>query len=175
MAPHIWEEGRSMSGFRCGVCGKPHDDLPRDIAFRRPDPYFGVPEAERERRVRCNDDLCMIDDAECFIRGVLYLPFAHGSGQFGWGAWAHVSDVDFERYMDAWDNGTEDSVPPFPARLASALDPYPGSFGLAVTVKLHSGGQRPLFTVLSEQHPLGVDQRVGITEEKAHSFVVRWA
>jgi len=44
-----------------------------------------------------------------------------------------------------------------------------------VMVKLHSGDQRPLFTVVSEQHPLGVDQRVGITEEKAHSFVVRWA
>jgi len=163
-----------MPGFQCGVCGKHHPHLPRDIAFRRPDPYFDVPEPERERRVQISDDLCIVDDTAYFIRGVLYLPVTDDHGQFGWGAWAQVSDVDFERYLKAWDTNSDDSVPPFPGRLASALDPYPGSSRLAVTISLRSGNQRPVFTVVSEDHPLGIDQRHGISEEKAHSFVARW-
>jgi hypothetical protein len=160
-----------MPGFQCGVCGRAHDHLPRDIAFRRPDAYFDVPEAERERRIQIDDDLCIIDESDFFIRGILYLPFKDGTGQFGWGVWARVSDYDFRSYLAAWTSDTENLVLPFPGQLASALDPYPGSSGLDLSVALQSGGQRPVFTVVSADHPLGVDQRQGISEEQTHSFV----
>jgi hypothetical protein len=164
-----------VPGFQCSTCGRLHDHLPRDIAFRRPDPFFDVPEDERPRRILIDDDVCIIDNTRFFVRGVLYLPLSDGSGRFGWGAWARVSELDYQTYIEAWTNDTEDSVPPFPGHLASKLDPYPGSSGLPVTVKLQSGGQRPVFTVASDEHPLGIDQRTGISEAKAHSFVERWA
>ena len=27
-------------GFKCGVCGKEHDELPMDLAFMKPEAYF---------------------------------------------------------------------------------------------------------------------------------------
>jgi hypothetical protein len=29
--------------FKCGVCGQEHNELPMDIAFRKPEDYFKVP------------------------------------------------------------------------------------------------------------------------------------
>src|SRR5512145_2137938 len=43
--------------YRCATCGKEHDDLP-DLGFRWPDPYFGVPEAERPTRIQATADTC---------------------------------------------------------------------------------------------------------------------
>lgn len=163
-----------MPGFQCGTCGKQHDHLPRDIGFRRPDAYFNVPEGQRERRVLIDDDLCIIDEMTFFLRGVLYLPFQNGAGQFGWGIWATVSPDDFRAYVAAWHDDAEDHLPPFPGQIASALGPYPDSLGLSVTIQALSGGERPRLTVVSAEHPLGLDQRAGISDEKAHSFVEQW-
>ena len=160
-----------MPGFRCGVCDRLHDQLPRDVAYRRPTPHFEVPEGERARRVYETDDLCVIDGETYLIRGVLYLPIKGGDERFGWGVWARVGRRDFQRYMHAWEHDTEDRVSPFAGRLASDLPAYPGSDHLELTVRLQSGGERPLFTVRSKTHALGVDQREGITLAKAHSFV----
>jgi hypothetical protein len=162
-----------MPGFQCATCGRQHDHLPRDIAYRRPDAYFDVPEDERERRVQLSDDLCMIDEETFMIRGILYVPVSDG-GQFGWGVWAAVSRDDYCIYLDAWENDTEDETPPFVARIDNEIAPYPGSRGLDVTVKLQSGGQRPRFTVITDSHPLGADQRAGVTDEQAHSFVAHF-
>jgi hypothetical protein len=143
----------------------------RDVAFRRPDAYFDVPEEDRERRIYEDDDLCTIDGDQFMIRGVLYLPIHGGEERFGWGIWVAVSEDDYYGYLDAWDNDTEDEAPPFVGQIASAIMPYPGAVGLDVTVKLRSGGSRPTFTVISDTHPLGVDQRRGISREQAHGFV----
>jgi hypothetical protein len=165
------QEVRRVSGFRCGICDRFHDHVARDIAFRRPDAYFDVPEEERERRVYETDDLCTIDGDLFLIRGVLYLPIDGLEERFGWGIWVSISEDDYYDYLDAWDNDTEDETPPFAGQVASAIAPYPGALELDVTVKLRSGGSRPTFTVISDMHPLGIDQRKGISEQKAHAFL----
>ena len=163
-----------MPGFHCATCGQLHDHLPRDIGYRRPDPYLELPEAERERRAYEDDDLCTIDGDTFMIRCILYLPIGADEGQFGWGVWASVSEDDYYGYLDAWDNDIEDEMPPFVGQIANEIAPYPGSRGLDVTVKTCSGGQRPRLTVVSDSHPLGVDQRQGITVEQWHKIVERF-
>jgi hypothetical protein len=166
-----------MPGFRCAICDQLHDHLPRDIGYRRPDPYLEVPEAERERRVYENDDLCTIDGDAFMIRCVLYVPILgeDEDGQFGWGVWATISEDDYDAYLEAWDNDAEDELPPFVGQIANEIEPYPGSRGLDVTVRAYSGGQRPLLTVIAEDHPLGVDQRHGITVETWHNHVEQFS
>jgi hypothetical protein len=164
-----------VAGFDCGVCGKRHDHLPRDIGYRRPDPFLDVPKAERQERAYESDDLCVVDGEMFMIRGVLYLPIDGGAERFGWGIWVTVLESDYYRYLNAWDHDSEDETPPFVGQIANAIAPYPGSRGLDVTVRLRSGGQRPTFTVISEGAPLGIDQRQGISPEKAHSFVAQFA
>jgi hypothetical protein len=163
-----------MPSFQCGVCGDHHQGILRDIGYRRPREYFDVPELERERRVRCSDDLCSIDGKLFLVRGVLYLPIVGTDEQFGWGVWARVSRHDFQRYVRAWKEDTEDETPPFPGQLSGGLPPYPGSGAMELSVKLRSGGQRPLFTACAEEYQLTIDQRTGITPEQAHSFVAEY-
>jgi hypothetical protein len=83
--------------MKCSSCGKQHpDDLPLDVAARRPLHYFMVPEAERATRIQESDDLCVIDGRELLVRGVLRVPIVGTSHFFGWGMWALIDQEKFE-------------------------------------------------------------------------------
>ena len=159
-----------MAELLCTACGKMHSELDMAIGYRRPAEVFAIPENERARRVKINDDLCSIDDVLFFIRAVLELPVKDGKEPFGWGVWVLVNEEDFHHYIALWDAQGVEAEPPFLASLANELPPYPGSAMLPVLVHLRSGGQRPLVEVESTDHPLGIDQRQGITLLEVHGF-----
>src|SRR5947209_15889773 len=125
---------------RCQFCGKRHDSLPMAIAYRRPPEFFRYAGEERERRVRCTDDLCSVDDREFLIRGVLELPVRDTAERFEWGVWALVDEKDFLRYVQLWHADGGESEPPFEGRLSGGIKPYPDSDGLALRVHLRSRG-----------------------------------
>ena len=160
-----------MVGFTCSVCGQVHPGLPMDLAYQRPADYFKVPAAERARRVKLTSDLCVIDETEFYIRGVLALPVKDSTDEFRWGVWARVEASDFARYVELYDVEVVDDEPPFHGRLSGGIKSYPGSDMLEVTVHLQSGGQRPLFVVVDKAHPLGSDQAEGISMERVHGFI----
>ena len=70
--------------FRCTTCGEVHEGLP-DVAFRWPDPYFYVPEQERDTRIKGTADTCSIDNEEFFIRGIILIPIKDSIEKFGLG------------------------------------------------------------------------------------------
>lgn len=140
------------------------------LAYRRPAHFLAVPPAERASRAQDSDDLCVIDDREFLIRGVLELPIKGGDDHFDWGPWALVEEKDFVRYLEAWQANTEPEVPPFTGWLSGGLRAYPDSDGLAVSIHLRGEGKRPLFRVLAQEHPIAVDQREGITMADVHRF-----
>jgi hypothetical protein len=161
----------TIVSFICAICGREHESVPRDMAYRRPAHVFDVPEAEWPQRVYCTDDLCVVDGQHFLIRGILALPIAGTDEEFRWGPWAQVEQADFKRYYELWDDATEETLPPFPGWLSGNLRAYPDSDQLEVRVYVQAPGQRPRFRVVSAAHPLGIDQRVGISEARAHEFV----
>jgi hypothetical protein len=72
--------------FQCHTCGETHEGLP-DIGSDYPDPYYAIPEDERERRVFVTSDLCSIDDEDYFIRGVIEIHVHDLDRPFGFGVW----------------------------------------------------------------------------------------
>jgi len=158
--------------FKCAFCGREHDKLLRDLAYLHPADIFEIPEHERSQRIKMNDDLCEIDDSDFYVRGVLSLPIRDSTEEFRWGVWAKINKVDFDRYIELWDSDLAAAEPAFIGLLSGGIAIYPDSDGLEVQVRLQTGNQRPRFYVVSEDHPLGIDQRKGITEEKAHEFVM---
>src|SRR5215471_12671166 len=64
---------QSIMSYRCSSCGEIHEGLP-DLGFNVPDPWFNVPEDERANRIKLDADLCVIDDQEFYIRGVVQIP-----------------------------------------------------------------------------------------------------
>lgn len=156
---------------RCAICGKVHEELPLVLAFKRPADFFKVPEAEQAARIKINDDLCVIDGREFLIRGVLEIPIPESADTFDWGVWAGIAQDDFERCIDLWDSEEAHLEPAFSGTLSGGLPPYPESDGLAIRIQLRSDNDRPLFIVESSTHPLGFDQKNGISLAKAHSFL----
>jgi hypothetical protein len=156
--------------FRCSVCGEIHDALP-EIGYLRPADYFEVPPDEREERIYLTEDICVIDNEHFLVRGVLPVPIKGTDAEWSWGVWAILFRRDFERYLELWDASEADEEPPFGGRLSGGVEAYPDSDGLKVGVYLQSGNQRPIFEVVSEDHPLGVAQREGVTMEQIHAFI----
>ena len=160
-----------MAKFKCDTCGQFHDGLPMDLAFARPADFFKIPPDERSSRIKMNDDLCVIDDAEFIVRGVLELPIIDSEERFSWGIWAIISEQDFKRYLELWDSDEADKEPPFAGKLSGGIKVYPESDLLDVKVKLQSGNKRPLFITETIDNQLGIDQNNGITMAQVHRVI----
>jgi hypothetical protein len=156
--------------YRCGTCGQTHTGVPLDIGHRRPAAYFRVPDEEREARVRVNADLCAIDSQAFFVRGILPIPVHESEEAFHWGVWAEVSQEDFEYCLAHWDDESAEGLRRLAGRLSGAVGPYPESDGLEVSLTLQAT-DRPLLQVVSTEHPLGRDQRAGISVHRVLEFV----
>ena len=85
--------------YRCTTCGELHNDLP-DIGSDRPDQWWGIPEEQREERIKLTSDTCIIDD-DYFIRGVIEIPILNSSERFGFGVWISQKKENFETYLNA--------------------------------------------------------------------------
>jgi hypothetical protein len=159
-----------MPSYKCSICGKIHDEQPMDIGYQKPADYFKIPPDGREKRIKLSSDLCSIDDSEFYIRGILALPIKDSTKEFRWGVWIRVQESDFKRHIELWDGNIPPDEPALVGYLSGGAKDYEDSDTLEVKVHLQPGNQRPRFEVVSDQHPLGIDQRNGITMAKAHSF-----
>lgn len=158
-------------GYTCGHCGKTHEGIPTDLAYRRPAHYLMVPEAERATRCKENDDLVIVDDRHFLIRGVFRVPIIDGAGgHLTWGLWAAVSERSFGRYWDRYDEDAHDE-PRFRGLLAVSPLGYPSLMDLEVEIQLRSATERPLFEPGPGTHPLFDEHRQGITTARWHEIV----
>jgi hypothetical protein len=150
--------------YRCAICGETHDDLP-DLAFRWPDPYFGVPEDERDARINGTKDLCSIDDSEFFIRGVILIPILDTSDHLGLGVWVSQKRENFETYLENYDTP---NIGPFFGWLSNAVSFYePSTWLLKTMAHFQGNGRRPLIELEPSDHPLYLDYSRGISLERA--------
>jgi hypothetical protein len=150
--------------YRCHTCGEVHDDLP-DMGIDYPDYYFGVPEEERDRRVKLTGDTCIIDDEEFFIRGLIEIPIRDYSRTFGFGVWVSQKKENFYTYLENFDS---DQIGPFFGWLSNNISFYTAdTLNLKTMAHFRSGGLRPQIELEPTDHPFAIDQRNGITLEKA--------
>ncbi len=157
-------------GYRCATCSELHEGLP-DVSFVKPDPWFAVPQAERDRRVLLAADTCVIDDVEFFVRGVLFVPLVDAEGSLGLGVWVSQKRENFARYLENFDSA---DIGPYFGWLATRIRSYDDdTFALRTMVHFQGGDVRPSIVLEASDHPLSVDQREGITLAKAWEIVHR--
>lgn len=60
--------------MKCPCCDKEVELHQMDVAFCLPDAIFTLPEEQRASRAKTHSDLCSLDDARYFIRGIVYVP-----------------------------------------------------------------------------------------------------
>ncbi len=156
--------------WTCRSCGQQHRGLPLDFACRAPDPWFGVPEAERAARTKLDSDLCMIDRQYWFVRGCLEIPILDLDDKFIWGVWVSVSKESFDRVLELWDAQNLAEEPPRFGWLCNNLLPYPTTFGLKTHLHMRAGTARPNIELEPTDHPLAIEQRQGITTRRVEEL-----
>lgn len=159
----------AATGFDCTICGAWHEQLPLSVAFAVPDFVSKLLPWDRESRVKSSEDWCIVDDSMFYIRGCLEIPIAGSPELFVLGIWSTLSEDDFDRYMELWNDPKRTSEPPYLGMLANDVPFYTNTRTLQTKVQTRAVGDRPLI-IVPDKHQLGIDQRDGLTRERLVEF-----
>lgn len=156
----------------CLFCGQRHTLSDMELTFGLPDAVFGVPESEREQRVKASEDACIIDERLFFVRCVLGLPLVdQPDDQYHFGVWAQVGEADFVTLVRHWDDPMQDALPPFTAYLANHIPFCGDTVGLMADLQTTGSTTRPTLTVHDTQAVIGQLQQGGIYTNDAMRFL----
>ncbi len=157
--------------FRCSSCGQEHAGLPLSFAADYPDPYANLSAEARELRASASSDQVIIDQQEFYIRGCLEIPVVGIGEVFLWGLWARISEAAFDEISDHWESkGRETVIGPYKGRLANSLSIYPETLNQRLEVRISPVGSRPLFTLEEAGSPLYIEQRSGLSPQRAAEY-----
>ena len=146
-----------------------------ELTFRRPDEAAGLSAGNRARRVRENDDLCVIDGKRFSIRALLPLPVRSREFPYSIGIWVEVAQSIFTRIYDHWDSNDQMLEPNFAATVANEIPAASGSLGLRAALRLTGPTTRPNVLLEPSSHRLYVEQAHGMDEHRASEYSARFA
>ena len=160
-----------QNSFVCATCGKEHAGVPLSFAADFPDPYANLSLEDRDLRTISGSDQCIIDHEQFYIRGCFEIPI-HGTAEvFLWGLWAKVKEEVFDEISDHWESeGRETAIGPYKGLLANEVSIYSGTLNLRLEIRIRPVGSRPLFFLLESDNQMSIEQRDGISEEKAAGY-----
>jgi hypothetical protein len=159
----------TTDGYTCACCGGTHHGAP--FAWHVPAPAQWSPQYEDREDSVLDDELCMIERRLFFVHGVVEIPVVDADDPFHWGVWVSLSESDFDRTIELWEQEGRESEPPMPGRLSVDLPGYGlSTMNLAATVHTQPVGSRPLVELERTDHPLAVEQREGITLARVHEL-----
>ena len=156
--------------WTCACCGRQFHELPIHWSATAPLAYEALSDAEREARAQLSADFCTIDDNAFYIRGQIEIPIIGRSEAFAWGVWSSLSSASMKRALNAWDSPDRQDVGPFFGWLSSALPLYPETQNLKTHIHLGAAPRIPTVELEPTNHPLAVEQREGMTLERAISI-----
>jgi hypothetical protein len=136
-----------------------------------PDHWFQIPESERHRRGKLDNDVCVIDDKDIFVRGCLEIPIIGHDDKFVWGIWVSVSKESFERILELWTVPIIQNESPRFGWLCNNISNYPPTLNLKTHMYLRGGGSRPSIELEPTNHPLAIEQRHGISVGRVEEIV----
>ena len=158
-------------GFTCTICGRFHEDELLDVRAGLPQEIFELSEDERERlaAIDPSGDFASLVGDRHFVRSLIELPLRRDDRCFGWGVWARLSRADVAEIAARW-NDPDAAGSAYPGWLASELPAYGRTRDLPGTVRLRSVDELPAFELADASHPLAVEQREGISLDRAREL-----
>jgi len=143
-----------------------HDGPPLSYAADAPFQWYLVPEHERNARCILESEVCVIDRRDSFIKGNVEIPLVDKEGVFAWTVWVSLSESNFRKAIELWDNPRRTEEPPYFGWLSTRLAPYPDTLNLKTKVHTRPVGIRPSIELEPTDHPLAVEQRLGLGRKR---------
>jgi len=161
--------------FICSVCNAEHSLDEISFGTAAPAQWDLLNETERSRSL-LGGEQCEIDCAEgksYYIRACLEIPIVGKNRSFTWGVWCSLSEGNYAEVAEHWEDPARENLGPYFAWLCTSIPHYPDTMYLKTMVHQRAVGRRPLVELEPTDHPLSVDQRLGITEERLKDIVVK--
>jgi hypothetical protein len=156
-------------GYYCSDCGKYHNDIPMNYGAKTPSSYAALDE-DALKQTELTQDVCVINQSRFFIKGQIRIPVEGREEPFSWNVWVEISQDDFEREQEHWEDENRFLKPPYEGKLDTPLDVYPNTIGLDVKVHTQKVGWIPAITIVESNHPLYLEQENGIKMERVVFF-----
>lgn len=156
-------------GFTCSCCGEHHAELPMSYSTMAPDVWD--PRFEGDPDCSLSSDQCMIKSQHFFIRGLIEIPVIGSQDVFSWGVWVSLSRDNFSRAHEVWNTEGRETEKPYFGWLSTELALYPESTtNLKTNAHTRPVGKRPFIELEPTSHPLAVEQRTGITQDRVREI-----
>jgi hypothetical protein len=117
--------------------------------------------------VDLTEDGCVIDEKEFYLKGLLELPVQGSSDRFVWGVWLSVSEESLKRYTALFSDVRRTRGEQLFGWLCNELPDYPSTQLLKTMLHVREYPMRPIVELEPTDHPLAVEQRDGLPEERA--------
>lgn len=155
----------ALFAFKCSACDEVHEGAP-SFSFNAPIQHSWLTDAEKTD-AHLGTDLCYVGE-DRFIRVCLEVPIFGVEAPFMWGVWVSLSQSNFERYRDTYDEPVEEDE--YFGWFCNRLPFYPDTLNLKTLVHPRSGGIRPRLELEQTDHPLSIDFHNGLTIAKAQEI-----
>lgn len=160
--------------FICATCGAEHDIEQISFGANAPLQWDLLSDDERSRSL-LSDDQCEIESKEgrsFYVRACLEIPIRGRDRSFTWGVWCSLSEKSYLEVSEHWNDSTRTTLGPYFGWLCTKIPGYPDTAFLKTMVHQRDVGARPLVELKPTDHPLAVEQREGIEEERLRTIVV---
>ncbi|MGC8644627.1 MAG: DUF2199 domain-containing protein, partial [Isosphaeraceae bacterium] len=159
--------------FQCLACKKEHDLAQVSFAAAAPLQWGLLSDEERERS-SLSQEQCEIDSREgrsYYVKACLDIPIRGTARTFTWGVWCSLSETSFTQISAHWGDPDRARLGPYFGWLCTQIPGYPSTAFLKTRVHQRPVGLRPAVELEPTDHPLAVDQRLGIETHRLISIV----
>jgi hypothetical protein len=115
-------------------------------------------------------DQCVVNDEFFFVKGVIDIAVHGGAEGFSWCVWVSLSEKNFLRAGEVWEDPQRTNEPPYFGWLCNSIPGYPETLHLKTMVHTRKVGLRPLIELEATNHPLSLEQRNGITAARVREI-----
>jgi hypothetical protein len=158
-----------VHGYVCRSCGDHHAELP--LAYGMEAPAYWSEELAADPHSVLDEELCTIKGEGFFIRGLIPLPVVDTGETFVWNVWTSLSQDNFARTVELWEDPGRESQPPYFGWLSNEIPVYAApTLNLKTNLHTRPVGQRPLIELEPTDHPLALEQRDGITRARVQEI-----
>lgn len=155
--------------FKCASCDSWHEGIP-GWGWKYPFHYHSVPESERAARCFLTSDLCVVDDTAFYICGCLELPIPGSTDIVSFRVWVSLGESDWFEFQDLIGVSKRSYTGPYFGWLDSTIPIYPDTYKMTCVVHIRDDGIRPFIELEPTDHPLSVDQREGVSQERVQAL-----